>query len=282
MNKHSIPISVQQHLLILRLPPDMVEEFDGLIEEGTQPPQPGEAKQEDIGIVEIAPDTSVSSPKGGASEKLSSGCDRFRVTLKGVDYPALLMNLPAPVEAHKVMEGSTVVKSGDIGQVLQVFYTVQELEEVESQLVKNAVKSSQETNSRSDFVLKDGLAPVTANIVKSRYELTRKYIAPAMGHISELVADVSKAIKQKAVAVDDTEERKVMTTVEERVVPFEQWMVDEENPYGITVVFDRKPEAADNVNLSEEKLGALLNLVAEGDEPEEGGDGDGGSGAVRF
>ena len=163
------------------------------------------------------------------------------------------------------MGGSSIVKSGDIGQVLQLFHTVQELEAVEAQLVKSTLKGAQETNSRLDSVLNDGLAPVTANIVKSRYELTRKYLAPAMHEVSNLVDEISRAIKQKALAVDDTEERRVMTTVEERVVPFEPWMVDEENPYGIQVVFDRKPEASEPLNLGEEKLEALLNLIAEGD-----------------
>ena len=143
------------------------------------------------------------------------------------------------------------------------------MEAVEAQLVKTTMKGAQEANSRLDFVLNDGLAPVTANIVKSRYELTRKYLAPAMHQVSTLVDEISRAIKQKAVAVDDTEERLVMKTVEERVVPFEPWMVDDENPYGIQVVFDRKPEAAESVNLSEDKLESLLNLRAEGDEYEE-------------
>lgn len=259
-------ISVQEHLLILRLPVDMVEEFDSLIEEGVRPQQTGEAKQEDSGIVEIVPDMSASSPKAASSTGSPSGCDRFKVTLKDVVYPALLMNLPAPVEAHKLMEGSSVVKSGDIGQVLQMFRSVQELEETEAQLQKSTVKGTQEFNPKLDLVLNDGLAPVTANIVKNRYDLTRKYIAPAMGHISELVDEISRAIKQKAVLIDDTEERRVLKTVEERVVPFEQWMVDEENPYGIEVVFDRKPEAADSINLPEEKLEALLKLRAEGEE----------------
>ena len=268
MNKGSMLISVQQHQLILRLPPDLVDGFNELIEEGVRPPT-GEAKQEEMDVVQITPDTSENSPKASSAAGTSSGCDRFKVTLKGVEYPAILLNLPAPVEAHKVTEGSSIVKSGDIGQVLQLFHTVQDLEAVESQLVKTTLKGAQEANSRLDFVLNDGLAPVTANIVKSRYELTRKYLAPAMHQVSTLVDEISRAIKQKAVTVDDTEERLVMKTVEERVVPFEPWMVDDENPYGIQVVFDRKPEAAESVNLSEDKLESLLNLRAEGDEYEE-------------
>jgi TATA-binding protein-associated factor Taf7 len=284
-------IQVQQHLLILRLPEDMVSEFDALIEVGVQPPT-GNGKQEDMGIVEIQPDntptdastaasssSSSSSSAAAASASASGACDRFTVTLKGRQYPAVLMNLPAPVEAHKIMEGSTVTKSGDIGQVLQLFHTKEELEAAEAALVKSTMKGT-DMNPRLDMVLGDGLAPVTANIVKSRYELTRKYVAPALNQISGLVDEIAKAIKQKAVAVDDNQDRRVTTTVDERVVQFEPWMCDDENPYGITVVFDRKAEVGDTVaNLSETELERLLALRAEGEEDE--GE-DEGEGAMAF
>jgi TATA-binding protein-associated factor Taf7 len=273
-------IQVQQHLLILRLPEDMVSGFDALIEEGVQPPT-GDGKQEDMGIVEIQPDntptgastaasSSSSSSAAASSASASGACDRFTVTLKGTQYPAVLMNLPSPVEAHKIMEGSTVTKSGDIGQVLQLFHTKEELEAAEAALVKSTMKGT-DMNPRLDMVLGDGLAPVTANIVKSRYELTRKYVAPALNQISGLVDEIAKAIKQKAVAVDDNQDRRVTTTVDERVVQFEPWMCDDENPYGITVVFDRKAEVGDTVaNLSEAELERLLALRAEGEEEDEG------------
>jgi hypothetical protein len=125
-------------------------------------------------------------------------------------------------------------------------------------------------NPRTDMVLNDGLSPATGNIVKGRFELTRKYVMPALNAVSDVVGEVSRAIKQRAVQVDDNPERLVLTTVEEKIVPFEPWMVDEESPMGISVVFDRKADAVDNVNADPNTLEKVLRLKSEGAEGKTG------------
>ncbi len=247
-------IQVQQHMLILRLPGDMTSDIDCMIEEGAKALGEAQGNQ----LMEISPDSETPAESIGPM-------DRFVVTLNGERYPGLLMNLPTPVEAHKIVEGSNVVKSGDIGQVLQLFHTKVELEVAESHLVKSTMKGAVD-NPRTDLVLNDGLSPATANIVKGRYELTRKYVMPALNAVSDVVGEVSRAIKQKAVQVDDNPERLVFTTVEEQIVPFESWMVDEENPTGISIVFDRKADTVDNVNASPDMLEKMLALKSEGGE----------------
>ena len=251
-------IQVQQHLIILRLPGDLVADFDSMVQAGVQ--AIGENQENET--LEISPDNETPADSLGSM-------DRFVVTMKGVRYPALLMNLPTPVEAHKIVEGSNVVKSGDIGQIMQLFHSTNDLEAAEGQLVKSTMKGALD-NPRTDLVLNDGLTPATANIVKGRYELTRKYVMPALNAVTGVVTEISRAIKQKAVQVDDNPERLVLTTVEEKIVPFESWMVDDENPGGISVVFDRKVETVDKVNTSPDLLNKLLNLKSEGNEPTTG------------
>ena len=247
-------IQVQQHMLILRMPGDLVGDVDSMIAEGTK--AMGNAQENSL--MEIAPDNETPAESMGPM-------DRFIVTLNGQKYSGLLMNLPAPVEAHKIIEGSNIIKSGDIAQVLQLFHTKAELEAAEGQLVKSTMKGAVD-NPRTDLVLNDGLSPATANIVKGRFELTRKYVMPALNEVSDVVGEVSRAIKQRAVQVDDNPERLVLTTVDEKIVPFESWMVDEENPMGISVAFDRKADAVDNINASPFLLEKILSLKSEGAE----------------
>lgn len=95
----------------------------------------------------------------------SNPSNDFIWCMDGKEYPALLMNLPTVVESHKTFDNKTFLKSGDIGQMLQVFRTNEEKEVVRNKIHKHALYGE---------YMPSGLTPPTIDIVKRKFELTRK------------------------------------------------------------------------------------------------------------
>lgn len=95
----------------------------------------------------------------------SNPSNDFIWCMDGKEYPALLMNLPTVLESHKTFDNKTFLKSGDIGQMLQVFHTSEEKEVVRNKIHKHALYGE---------YMPSGLTPPTIDIVKRKFELTRK------------------------------------------------------------------------------------------------------------
>uniref|UniRef100_A0A7S3M8N5 TAFII55 protein conserved region domain-containing protein n=1 Tax=Spumella elongata TaxID=89044 RepID=A0A7S3M8N5_9STRA len=148
--------------------------------------------------------------------------------MNGKEYPALLMNLPTIVETHKTFDNKIFLKSGDIGQVLQVFETAAERDVMRGQICKTI---------NGDY-MPSGLTPPTADIVKRRFELTRKNdsylpyrirsVIDEIGHFGNGTGRLVNPVTGEPVQdVQTTTAVEVMSeTVVEEVVDFEEWMVD--------------------------------------------------------
>jgi len=95
----------------------------------------------------------------------SNPSNDFIWCMDGKEYPALLMNLPTVVESHKTFDNKTFLKSGDIGQMLQVFHTTEEKEAARNKIHKHVLYGE---------YMPSGLTPPTIDIVKRKFELTRK------------------------------------------------------------------------------------------------------------
>lgn len=95
----------------------------------------------------------------------SNPSNDFIWCMDGKEYPALLMNLPTVVESHKTFDNKTFLKSGDIGQMLQVFHTNEEKDVMRNKIHKHTLYGE---------YMPSGLTPPTIDIVKRKFELTRK------------------------------------------------------------------------------------------------------------
>lgn len=81
-------------------------------------------------------------------------------------YPALLTNLPCIVETHKTHDKTTFYKSQDIGQVLQVFNSIEERNEMR-------IDSNKFQKDGFEHVNPSGLTPPTSMIVPRKFLRTR-------------------------------------------------------------------------------------------------------------
>jgi len=171
---------------------------------------------------------------------------------------AMLLNLPAPVEAQRMFERHNVLKSGDIGQVLQLFNSIEDLEQAQAH-VKSPHTSPNMNDQDRQFsaTLSSGITSATANITKKRYELTRRELQTpsfhAVASLNEEVAntirslqaqkiDISLALANPEAAAADIQ---ILITQEEEIVDYADWMADDGNPDGIKIVIRRKMEQQD-------------------------------------
>lgn len=168
------------------------------------------------------------------------------------------MNIPTPVEALKTYDNKVFHKSGDIGQILQVFRDEDECEKMRSQLVT-------ETH---DLYYPDGLTAPTEDIVHRRFDSTRTNEDCLTFRYQEVLADVldfsirsggnmipstrkmietSKSRKQQQSSNIDNDENAdngdeklpYYETIIEEVLDFDEYMIDVMNPgHGRTLVFD--------------------------------------------
>ena len=173
---------------MLRVPEDISEDVGNLVKEGEIRQTPEEKVNSDTPAhIDVQP----------VPDQDDSSQDRFIVTFRGKNYPALLMNIPTPLEAQKVFDGNNILKSGDIGQMLQMFNTEEELLNAQKKIKPGYVNDQvSEAQKVMDSVMPSGITQATENIVKKRYELTRKRTnPPTYAEVSSLTQEMSSAFK---------------------------------------------------------------------------------------
>jgi transcription initiation factor TFIID subunit 7 len=148
----------------------------------------------------------------------------------GASYPALLVNLPCPVELHKTHDHAAYYKSADIAQMLIVYEDDMALEEA----TENAVDGF-------PSYYHSGLTPPMKRVVERRFAARehnavappRAAIADVEVELVELMEKIAKDEKGRRNKVPTlTSANKVLEEVVEEEVYFEPWM----NDYG------RQPE----------------------------------------
>jgi len=132
-------------------------------------------------------------------------------------YPARLVNLPCIVESQKTHDNATYYKSNDIGQVLIVFNTD---EEAESTDLYSKIPGYEDVHP-------SGLTPPTTHIVKRRFAKTKKHKKYSKEEVSRVEDIILKILDNQK-----------MEYLFEELVDFEEYMVSEENPSGITLQED--------------------------------------------
>jgi len=229
-------MQTQQHMVVLRLPEDLAKRMRELIKEGQ--------------ALEFAEQGDGGGPGARSGQYLdvrpheygNADGDKFVFSMEGKDYPALLGNLPSIVEVQKTFDQKTFLKSGDVGQMLRVFHTDEEMRQAKSKLRPNSSGLYLPEGAGApaiDSVMVSGITPPTHNIVKRRYEMTRPKKAPPVHEVSAVVEEIGRGWRVKS--LEDTE-LDCIEYVEEDVVDFEEWMVDDERPNGITVVISNKKD----------------------------------------
>lgn len=241
-------------------------------------------------IIDVQPqNTDVDSASGAAIPS-----NKYIFHFQGEKYFAMLANLPTIVETHKTFDKKVFVKVGDIGQVLIVYLTERDRDAALSKIqgkfsapgsaataasqgneatsigaVSAAVALEREREAIGAGTLGSGLTPPTQDIVKSKFELTRKTEGYPPHIIRTVLDDVRRPLMplnllqsplhlQKEASKlrvgtgaadgrigdkeDDEEDmeaerdKRVSEVVYEEVVPFEDWMVSEAEPGGVSGV----------------------------------------------
>lgn len=134
-----------QQQVILRLPDDLAERVRKVISEGQQTEKTGAL------VIDI-------------QQQESQPSDKYIFIFQTEKYYALLANLPTNVETHKTFDKKIFIKTGDIGQILIVFKTERERDIAFSRTCKTV---------NGDYY-PSGLTPPTVDIVRRKFELTRK------------------------------------------------------------------------------------------------------------
>ncbi|ETV76474.1 hypothetical protein H257_09491 [Aphanomyces astaci] len=146
----------------------------------------------------------------------------FKFRIDDTELPATLCQLPCIVETHKTYDEKLFYKSGDIGQILLVHDTPEE------QMLYETVTE-----------LPGGITPPTTNIVKRKYAKTRKSPIFPKADVARVEDTLVKIIAGG-----------IIEDVQEELVDFYDWMVDDEHPNGIVVhdemdFIQRHPEYLD-------------------------------------
>ncbi|KAG3137892.1 hypothetical protein PI124_g6859 [Phytophthora idaei] len=163
-----------------------------------------------------------------ANVDMVAGADNKHFTLhvNGKKYPAKIAQLPTILETHKTYDDNFFYKSGEIGQIFVVTDKDEERKLLETQ----------------DEV-PNGVAPPNTNVVKRKYEKTKKTTPFPKPDVSRVEEDLVKIIAGGA--IED---------VHEELVEFYDWMADDEHPGGITVTDEMEliREHPEYLTLSEE------------------------------
>ncbi|KAH7467313.1 hypothetical protein PRIC1_011365 [Phytophthora ramorum] len=165
-----------------------------------------------------------------AEVDMVSGADNKHFTLHvdGKQYPAKIAQLPCILETHKTYDDNFFYKSGEIGQI----FVVTDKEE-EKKLLEN---QEEVTN---------GLTPPNTNVIKRKYEKTKKTTPFPKNDVARVEEDLVKIIAGGP--IED---------VHEELVDFYDWMADEEHPNGVTVTDEMEliREHPEYLTLSEEPV----------------------------
>lgn len=132
----------------------------------------------------------------------------FKFKMEGHLYPATMINLPCIVESHKTFDDMMFFKSGDIAQMLIVFET-----------------EGEQKKAQKEGLNMDGLSPPTTNIVKRKYEKTKKRTPFPKEEVARVEEDLVKFMQGG-----------VVEDIQEELVQFEDWMVDPDHPNGIVIM----------------------------------------------
>jgi len=172
-----------------------------------------------------------------------------------------------------MFERHNVLKSGDIGQVLQLFNTLEELQ-VAQALVKSPTSRPTMSDQDRQFsaTLSSGITSATANITKKRYELTRRELqTPTFHAVKTLNEEIANTLATTKVDLSEahadpegekTADTVVQTSVEYEIVDYADWMSNDDQPDGVKIVIKRKMEQQQHGLLDEEKeKGENLQLV---------------------
>eukprot|EP01038_Epipyxis_sp_PR26KG_P009182 gene9182-12383_t len=267
------PLHSQQQQLILRLPEDLAHRVKALIKEGllSEDIKPLNGNTKPI-LIDISP------------KDADSPSNDFTFSLEGKDYPSLLLNLPCPLETHKTFDNKIFLKSGDVGQMLQVFHTEKERDSCRSSIIETI---------NGDYY-QNGITPPTFDVVKRRFELTRKNETHLPyriretseeinlfydlwtgekdnqqldGLTSNALSGIKMGLKSKdnntdinnmnnifdrhqiipAVTIASSDDDiKEFIEIFEEVVDFEDWMADNYTHQGITIIIDGNDWTLDN------------------------------------
>ena len=222
-------------MVVLRLPDDLSVRMRELIKEGQalelaeQVGGAADGSKADRLYLDLKP-AEFGNPDG----------DKFVFSIEGKDYPALLANLPTPVEVQKTFDQKTFLKSGDVGQMLRVFHTDDELRSAKAKLSQNSSgahvpEGGNPPPAALDAVMLSGLTPPTLGIVERRYKMTRAKKTPPATEVTELVEEISRGWRVKTFEERDLE---YVEHVEEDLVDFEEWMVDQDERPGTGIVVE--------------------------------------------
>ncbi|KAG7392915.1 transcription initiation factor TFIID subunit 7 [Phytophthora boehmeriae] len=163
-----------------------------------------------------------------ANVDMISGADNKHFTLQvnGKEYPAKIAQLPCILETHKTYDDNFFYKSGEIGQI----FVVTDKEEE-----KKTLEAQEE--------IPNGITPPNTNVVKRKYEKTKKTTPFPKNDVSRVEEDLVKI--SAGGAFED---------VHEELVDFYDWMATDEQPQGIIVTDEMEliREHPEYLTLSEE------------------------------
>lgn len=233
----------QQQQLILRLPDDLA----GIVRKLLRENESNEQKRRQPASSADSDTPKIISQIDVKPEDPEKPSNNFTFSIGDDEYPALLSNLPTPVESHKTFNNKIFLKSADIGQVLHVFHSEKERESHKARICKTTY---------GDYN-PHGLTPPTQDIVERRFDLTRKDTTEYMPYkIRQVVEEISlgkHAPWEQQMKENEKGGRKAdnapppqavedytIETVEEEVVSFEEWMLAEgaSQPTGLVFNID--------------------------------------------
>ena len=145
----------------------------------------------------------------------------------GARYPAMLVNLPCPVELHKTHDHAMYYKSVDLGQMLIVYEDEMALEEAQEKPMEGYPS-----------YFHSGLTPPMRNVVEKRFAARehqhvpppRMGVAAVEEELVRLMEQINKDEKTKKIkptktgAVNPHSHARVLEEVTEEIVNYEPWM----------------------------------------------------------
>lgn len=173
---------------------------------------------------------------------------RMRIIVDETSYPARLVNLPTLVETHKTFDGSTYFKCGDVSQMVLVYESEDERAEDEKRKGEGAAWRT---------LYPDGLSPPLRDVVTRRFSKARPAAKVAYSH-----AEVEAVENQMVEIVSNQGKLPTEELLCEDVVPFQDWMVDQNAGETMRTFRDDAPIAAKHPWILLDKVGAYNDFVS--------------------
>ena len=193
-------IFIGQQPVVLRLPPDLAEMVSNHLKNTNTSSNTNIASSPSSSSLVLKAEVNIENLKK----------NYFYLSLDDKNFPAMLVDLPTKLETHKLFENSKLFKATDIGQMLQVFKTLEEREECRKKVYKYVSKGFKCANS--------GLSPPMRHVVSKKWLPTRSH-----GPYSKLkTAYVMEEIRTTQTGLQSDRD---VVTIEDEIVDFEDWMV---------------------------------------------------------